>query len=473
MGFFFRKSIKFGPMRLNFSKGGIGISAGVKGARVSTGPRGTYIHAGRHGFYYSQRIGGSYGHQPASPKASPQPQVYTTLADNAYVIGTADVSRLVETSSAKLLNEINARSRIMRSAPFALLATIGLTPAVFFAAPFIAAGLLSIFMHDRNAITTISTVLAMVAGLATAVVGGIFTWSVHREDMLRRTTPMFYELTEDALARFTAIQQAFNTLSRSNRIWRVRTQRPNFDWKRNAGASSILTRQVVAAGQMSPPYIATNVDIFGIRLDDSELYFMPDYVLVRQRNQYGAVSYASLNFSFVPTRFIEDGGVPRDARVVDHTWQYVNKNGGPDRRFSNNRQLPIAQYGLLELQSGTGLNIHIHVSNLEAATYFADGFNRVLSARPYKQPPPRPNTSRPAGGTGTRKPEPTDGTKSAYEILGLDRVASAEQITMAYRQMAKMYHPDRLANLAPEFIALAEERMKEINAAYAQLKKPL
>jgi hypothetical protein len=224
---------------------------------------------------------------------------------------------------------------------------------------------------------------------------------------------------------------------------------------------------------MLPPCIATNVDVFGIRLDDSELYFMPDYVLVRQRNQYGAVSYTSLNLSFVPTRFIEDGGVPRDARVLDHTWQYVNKNGGPDRRFSNNRQLPIAQYGLLEIQSGTGLNIHMHVSSLEAATYFADTFNRILSARPYRQQPPRPNTSRPGSGTETRKPEPADSIKSAYEILGLDRAASAEQITAAYRQMAKMYHPDRSANLAPEFIALAEERMKDINAAYAQLKKPL
>jgi DnaJ-class molecular chaperone len=49
--------------------------------------------------------------------------------------------------------------------------------------------------------------------------------------------------------------------------------------------------------------------------------------------------------------------------------------------------------------------------------------------------------------------------------------ASVEEIVAAYHQMARMYHPDRLAHLAPEFVALAEERMKEINAAYEQLKK--
>jgi hypothetical protein len=40
MGFRFRKSIKLGPFRLNLSKNGVGVSAGVKGARVGVGPRG-------------------------------------------------------------------------------------------------------------------------------------------------------------------------------------------------------------------------------------------------------------------------------------------------------------------------------------------------------------------------------------------------------------------------------------------------
>ena len=40
MGFRYRKSIKLGPFRLNLSKKGVGISAGVKGARIGVGPRG-------------------------------------------------------------------------------------------------------------------------------------------------------------------------------------------------------------------------------------------------------------------------------------------------------------------------------------------------------------------------------------------------------------------------------------------------
>ena len=38
------------------------------------------------------------------------------------------------------------------------------------------------------------------------------------------------------------------------------------------------------------------------------------------------------------TRFVESSNVPRDATIVGKTWQYVNKSGGPDRRYKNNRQ---------------------------------------------------------------------------------------------------------------------------------------
>lgn len=40
MGFQFRKSKNFGPIHLNFSKSGVGVSAGVKGFRVSKRAKG-------------------------------------------------------------------------------------------------------------------------------------------------------------------------------------------------------------------------------------------------------------------------------------------------------------------------------------------------------------------------------------------------------------------------------------------------
>ena len=50
-----------------------------------------------------------------------------------------------------------------------------------------------------------------------------------------------------------------------------------------------------------------------------------------------------------------------------------------------------------------------------------------------------------------------------YEILGLDRNASKDEIKSAFRKMARQYHPD--VNKAPD----AEEKFKEIGKAYETL----
>lgn len=55
--------------------------------------------------------------------------------------------------------------------------------------------------------------------------------------------------------------------------------------------------------------------------------------------------------------------------------------------------------------------------------------------------------------------------RDPYDILGVPRGASEEDITKAYRKLAKKYHPD----LNPGDAAAAE-KMSEINAAYDQIK---
>ena len=59
--------------------------------------------------------------------------------------------------------------------------------------------------------------------------------------------------------------------------------------------------------------------------------------------------------------------------------------------------------------------------------------------------------------------------KSPYEILGVANNATEEQVEAAYRELAKKYHPDRYIN--NPLADLAEEKMKEINWAYEELKR--
>lgn len=57
--------------------------------------------------------------------------------------------------------------------------------------------------------------------------------------------------------------------------------------------------------------------------------------------------------------------------------------------------------------------------------------------------------------------------RDPYDVLGVSRNASEEEIKKAYRTLAKKYHPDANPN-NPE----AAEKMKEINAAYDQIQNP-
>ena len=58
-----------------------------------------------------------------------------------------------------------------------------------------------------------------------------------------------------------------------------------------------------------------------------------------------------------------------------------------------------------------------------------------------------------------------------YAVLGVEKNADLTVIKKAYRKLSMQYHPDKVAHLGDEFKGVAEEKMKEINAAYDYFKK--
>lgn len=55
-----------------------------------------------------------------------------------------------------------------------------------------------------------------------------------------------------------------------------------------------------------------------------------------------------------------------------------------------------------------------------------------------------------------------------YHVLEVSSGANLDDIKHAYKRKIRMYHPDKVAGLGPEFTAIAEAKAKEINEAYRQ-----
>lgn len=61
--------------------------------------------------------------------------------------------------------------------------------------------------------------------------------------------------------------------------------------------------------------------------------------------------------------------------------------------------------------------------------------------------------------------------KDPYQVLGVQPGASQADIRSAYLRMAKEFHPDRVSGQGEAAVKRAEEKMKDINEAYSQLRQ--
>jgi hypothetical protein len=260
---------------------------------------------------------------------------------------------MIDSSSADLVAEMNDKRKKMRIWPF--IAVFGLIMAFI------------IFQNTQSpmpaiVIATITVLLTIVASV---------------KDNLRKTTVLFFEMEPEVEVLYQKLHDAFNQLSSSSSKWHIEAEGTIRDKKRNAGATSRIKRTLLSLGIGNPPYVKTNISVPHIPVGKQTLYFFPDKVLVFEANGVGAVSYTNLNILVESTRFVEDGNVPRDANVVGRTWKYVNKTGGPDKRFKDNRELPIVLYEEISFTSNTGLNERIKISKVGIGNNFENSISEL------------------------------------------------------------------------------------------------
>jgi hypothetical protein len=314
VGFYFRKSVSVGPFRFNLSGSGVGVSVGIPGFRIGSGPRGNYVHLGRGGVYYRHTFPADSSVPPHFAPAALIPGSATHAPLEEIESGSA--ARIVDSSSEELLDEIRAKRRKQALRPLTIVCLV-----------------LSLVIAIGSSWPAWTLMTLMVIGLALILAAAY-------RDKMAKTVVILYDFepsVENSFHRFTEWAQA---LAATHKAWHVAASGRVFDRKYHAGASDLVQRTATAVRTAAPPFLRTNVPVLSIGAGRQTLYFLPDRLLVYDATGVGAVTYRTLDVSASRQRFIEEGGVPSDATVVDRTWRYVNKNGGPDRRFKSQSANP-------------------------------------------------------------------------------------------------------------------------------------
>jgi hypothetical protein len=438
MGWYFRKSVKFGPVRMTFSKSGISYSFGAGGARIRTGPRGTFVSFGQHGIRYQQRI------NPADPSSGhPYTPPQEQLGKSIHTITSAAIDELTDSNSRAFVDELNEKSRrISYFRWFCVLpAILSLVFLVsYFSQPsktemktsyFIvtdtgakvnirqkpdkrseilgtasstqvynildtsdkawrrvkygdSSGYISKQFSRIDSLKTVSRTYSRFETeqkdfFSSSIIGVIFFIFLgvvfHKQDKARLLIEIHYEIDAHVKEIYDKFLHHFSELTESRKVWQYLHAQRISDYKHHAGASQLINRTTVkriSADTKPARFFRTNIPIPNLKLRNTDLYFLPERLIIKRDRQFAAVFYKHLNIEGCSTRFIEEGGVPADAQVVDYTWRFLNKNGSPDKRFNNNRKLPVCLYSEYSISSGTGVNEVITVSRKGAFDNFAE-----------------------------------------------------------------------------------------------------
>lgn len=319
------------------------MSVGIPGLRLGTGPRGAYISGGVGGFRYRRSLNAAPRATPVRPQNAPEVPIPAQEEGPAPTVvstqehDTLSVLQLTDSDSDGILQSINEQRRKMPLWPFA------------------GGGLFLLWWFLTSTTINLPGILHLPLAIVFAAITGCMYW----RDRMRKLTVLFFEPDTAVSEHFDALCHALSTAAGMHKLKSVVSTSRYGDRKYSAGASEGLRFSSASLLLGQGPGVVANVQVPLVKTGRTTLAFYPDRVLAFQGNSVGSISYDALQTQEEYRRYVESESVPRDARVIDHTWQYVNRNGGPDRRFKNNRQLPICAYTQLNLSTATGLDIRL------------------------------------------------------------------------------------------------------------------
>ena len=164
------------------------------------------------------------------------------------------------------------------------------------------------------------------------------------------------DLDDEKREKYSQLKSAFIEAAKSNKIWDNTSAIDNTD--NRSAASKTVTREQTRLGLKTLPFLnAKHKALYFENKNGSDIYIYPGFIsLFDDKKSFGLVELNEVDVFFKESPFMEEEGVPSDAKVVGKTWAKVNKNGTPDKRFKDNYEIPVVEYGELTFKSKGGVH---------------------------------------------------------------------------------------------------------------------
>lgn len=377
MGVKFRRRQKLFPgVYLNFSAKGVSTTIGIKGFNVNLGNQGAYLNTGLPGtgLYDRKKITG-IGNSNSTTTTIPE-------QNNAFQnTPTFDESEFYFIPK-KLEGEI--KSKDANSVTSVDLAEVKETLLAAYKEKTEIENEISVVKKDVKKASNAKLISQIfIIGLITKKFKYNLSEKIEylnelEKQLLECKVNIDIDITAELEQKYQTLKQTFDTLSSCSKIWDKTSAVKNND--NRSAANSSVTRTATSLSYKKVAFINSDFDALHFKNQNgSDIYIFPAFaVLFDDKNNFGLVELKDLEITFGTTGFLEEEGVPHDTKQIGETWAKVNKDGTPDRRFKDNYQIPIVEYGEITFKSNTGIFEVFMLSNTSKALTFVECYNNYF-----------------------------------------------------------------------------------------------
>jgi hypothetical protein len=203
------------------------------------------------------------------------------------------------------------------------------------------------------------------------------------EEQLRLSTIATHiEIEKEQADLYYRLKDEFAALCEGTSIWDVKTRQATDKFHERTTANLRIGRERVRFNLATCDLIDWDEKVPHIQNAKGGSFFLyPGFILYRTaREAFSAIEYHDVQGQASMLAFQEEEGVPSDSKVIGQTWAKSNKDGSRDKRFAENYQIPIAQYGQVTLKSDSGLWEEFHFSNPQRLNNFLSMLNNFTSS---------------------------------------------------------------------------------------------